>query len=86
MDTTEARKQIARQFDEIDKTYGDKDDYAIGAVIAIVEVVGGGQSELRVNTSLGGQPNRLVGYLELAKARTLAEQLGLTPSAGQASS
>ena len=74
IDTTAAGKLIAEQMEAIEKDYEDRDDCKVGAVVAIVEVVGDDGAEFRVRNNLGNLPMTL-GVMRLAENQMILASL-----------
>ncbi len=67
LDTSKAGEVIAEQMEALGADYdGLADEYEIGAVVTIVEVVGPDGSHLRIRNSMGN-PTLTLGYLRLAE-------------------
>jgi len=66
LDTSRAGQVIAAQMEALEKDFGDKEGYEIGAVVTIVEVSGPEGSALRIRNNMGN-PTLTLGYLRLAE-------------------
>jgi hypothetical protein len=66
LDTSKAGQVIAEQMEALEKDFGDKEGYDIGAVVTIVEVSGPDGSNLRIRNSMG-DPVLTLGVLRLAE-------------------
>jgi hypothetical protein len=66
LDTSKDGQVIAEQMEALEKDFGDKDGYDIGAVVTIVEVNGPEGSNLRIRNSMG-DPVLTLGVLRLAE-------------------
>jgi hypothetical protein len=75
LDTTKAGQVIAAQMEALEKDFGDKDGYEIGAVVTIVEVSGPEGSHLRIRNNMGN-PTLTLGVLRLAEDELIRAMRG----------
>ncbi len=66
LDTSKAGQLIAEQMEALERDFGDKDDFQIGAMVAIVEVQGPSGSTFRIRTNVGN-PAMTLGVIRMAE-------------------
>lgn len=66
MDTSRAGNLIAEQMGNLERDYGDKEGYEIGAVISIIEVQGPDGAHFRIRNNLGN-PALALGIMRMAE-------------------
>jgi hypothetical protein len=66
MDTSKAGRLIAEQMDALERDYGEKDGYEIGAMITIVEIAGPRGSHFRMRSNIGN-PAMALGVMRMAE-------------------
>ena len=66
MDTSKVGNVIAEQMGALERDYGDKEGYEIGAVISIVEIQGPDGAHFRMRNNLGN-PALTLGIMRIAE-------------------